>query len=280
MRASPHRRPRHPSRSSSTPVGSAASTGTRDRGRRRSSVSLTDRTSSPSGTSRCPRSPTPCSTSCQERTRNGLTAAPASVGSTPTTTATRSAGGRPPGPGDGARLVSAVRPTGGGRYAVAGLTRGRAAVRGRRVACSRLTRDSATNRVRSRYLAPQPARCEVLALSQPAEPPSCSAAYTLHATHDPRVTTQPARDAFLARFEREVDRTAPSPSRSGTGVPKQRRRRTSAGWPKSRLGARPSRRVTAIRRGPPGSGGGVLLEPARQPWMLRSAPASRARSNR
>jgi hypothetical protein len=31
------------------------------------------------------------------------------------------------------------------------------------------------------------------------------AAYTLHATQDARVTTQPARDAFLARFEREVD---------------------------------------------------------------------------
>jgi hypothetical protein len=31
------------------------------------------------------------------------------------------------------------------------------------------------------------------------------AAYTLHATHDPRVTTKRARDAFLARFEREVD---------------------------------------------------------------------------
>ena len=31
------------------------------------------------------------------------------------------------------------------------------------------------------------------------------AAYTLHATQDPRMTTQPARDAFLARFEREVD---------------------------------------------------------------------------
>jgi hypothetical protein len=31
------------------------------------------------------------------------------------------------------------------------------------------------------------------------------AAYTLHATHDARVTTQPAREAFLARFEREVD---------------------------------------------------------------------------
>lgn len=30
-------------------------------------------------------------------------------------------------------------------------------------------------------------------------------AYTLHATHDPRETTKPARAAFLARFEREVD---------------------------------------------------------------------------
>ena len=31
------------------------------------------------------------------------------------------------------------------------------------------------------------------------------AAYTLHATHDPRETTQAARIAFMARFEREVD---------------------------------------------------------------------------
>jgi hypothetical protein len=31
------------------------------------------------------------------------------------------------------------------------------------------------------------------------------AAYTLHATHDSRETTRPARDAFMARFEREVD---------------------------------------------------------------------------
>lgn len=30
-------------------------------------------------------------------------------------------------------------------------------------------------------------------------------AYTLHATHDPRQTTKSAREAFLARFEREVD---------------------------------------------------------------------------
>jgi hypothetical protein len=30
-------------------------------------------------------------------------------------------------------------------------------------------------------------------------------AYRLHATHDPRETTQKARETFLARFEREVD---------------------------------------------------------------------------
>ena len=31
------------------------------------------------------------------------------------------------------------------------------------------------------------------------------AAYSLHAQRDPRETTRPARDAFLARFERQVD---------------------------------------------------------------------------
>ncbi len=31
------------------------------------------------------------------------------------------------------------------------------------------------------------------------------AAYTLHATRDPKDTTQAARDAFLARFEHQVD---------------------------------------------------------------------------
>ena len=30
-------------------------------------------------------------------------------------------------------------------------------------------------------------------------------AFRLHATHDPRETTRPARAAFLARFEDEVD---------------------------------------------------------------------------
>ena len=31
------------------------------------------------------------------------------------------------------------------------------------------------------------------------------AAYTLHATHDLRSTTRAAREAFMARFERQVD---------------------------------------------------------------------------
>lgn len=31
------------------------------------------------------------------------------------------------------------------------------------------------------------------------------AAYALHASHDPRATTKQARDAFMARFERQVD---------------------------------------------------------------------------
>ncbi len=30
-------------------------------------------------------------------------------------------------------------------------------------------------------------------------------AYALHATHDPRETTKAARDAFMGRFERQVD---------------------------------------------------------------------------
>lgn len=37
------------------------------------------------------------------------------------------------------------------------------------------------------------------------------AAYTLHATHDSRELTRPARDAFMARFEREVDPDAVLP---------------------------------------------------------------------
>jgi hypothetical protein len=45
-------------------------------------------------------------------------------------------------------------------------------------------------------------------------------AYTLHATHDPRETTKPARAAFLARFEREVDP-------EGTLPEAERRRRAS-----------------------------------------------------
>lgn len=46
------------------------------------------------------------------------------------------------------------------------------------------------------------------------------AAYRLHATHEPRETTKPARDAFMARFEHEVDPDG--------RLPEQRRRRAEA----------------------------------------------------
>jgi hypothetical protein len=46
-------------------------------------------------------------------------------------------------------------------------------------------------------------------------------AYRLHATHDPRETTAPARSAFLARFEREVDP-------DGSLSPQERQRRALA----------------------------------------------------
>jgi hypothetical protein len=47
------------------------------------------------------------------------------------------------------------------------------------------------------------------------------AAYAMHARHDPRVTTRAARDAFLARFEREVDPHGELP-------PRERLRRAEA----------------------------------------------------
>jgi len=43
-------------------------------------------------------------------------------------------------------------------------------------------------------------------------------AYRLHASHDPKETTSPARRAFLARFEAEVDP-------DGTLAPEERARR-------------------------------------------------------
>ena len=46
-------------------------------------------------------------------------------------------------------------------------------------------------------------------------------AYRLHATHDPKETTKAAREAFMARFEQEVDP-------DGTLVPKERARRAEA----------------------------------------------------
>ena len=46
-------------------------------------------------------------------------------------------------------------------------------------------------------------------------------AYRLHATHSPKETTKAAREAFMARFEREVDP-------DGTLVPEERTRRAEA----------------------------------------------------
>ena len=46
-------------------------------------------------------------------------------------------------------------------------------------------------------------------------------AYRLHATNDPKETTKAAREAFMARFEREVDP-------DGTLSPEERARRAEA----------------------------------------------------
>ena len=46
-------------------------------------------------------------------------------------------------------------------------------------------------------------------------------AYRLHATHSPKETTKAAREAFMARFEREVDP-------DGTLSPEERARRAEA----------------------------------------------------
>ena len=46
-------------------------------------------------------------------------------------------------------------------------------------------------------------------------------AYRLHATHNPKETTKAAREAFMARFEREVDP-------DGTLAPEERSRRAEA----------------------------------------------------
>ena len=47
-------------------------------------------------------------------------------------------------------------------------------------------------------------------------------AYRLHATHSPKETTKAAREAFMARFEREVD------PENGTLAPEERTRRAEA----------------------------------------------------
>lgn len=57
----------------------------------------------------------------------------------------------------------------------------------------------------------QQRRCTLGSVDQPGLTPAQRSlrarmgAYALHATHDPRETTKAARDAFMARFERQVD---------------------------------------------------------------------------
>ena len=76
-------------------------------------------------------------------------------------------------------------------------------------------------------------------------------AYRLHATHDPKETTKAAREAFMARFEREVDpETERLSPKSAPGVLKPPVKPTSPNSPTNPLrpdGAAPQR----PRMGPP-----------------------------
>lgn len=66
------------------------------------------------------------------------------------------------------------------------------------------------------------------------------AALTMHARHDPRVTTENARRAFLDRFEREVD-----PERQ---LPEQERRRRAEALRKAHMTRLALRSAVARRR--------------------------------
>ncbi len=86
------------------------------------------------------------------------------------------------------------------------------------------------------------------------------AAYALHASHDPRETTKPAR-AFMARFERQVDPDGK--------LPKAERRRRADAAKKAYFNglALKSARATGGRRE---RGGGAPPEPARRRSPRRS----------
>lgn len=74
------------------------------------------------------------------------------------------------------------------------------------------------------------------------------AAYALHAKHDSRVTTKPARDAFMARFERQVD-----PDRILSEAERRRRAEAAKKAYFSALALKSSR-VRGDRRGRGGGG--------------------------
>lgn len=58
-----------------------------------------------------------------------------------------------------------------------------------------------------------------------------AAAYAMYAKNDSRETSRPGREAFLARFEREVDPESASISRSVPGAPWLPAAPTSRDWP-------------------------------------------------
>jgi hypothetical protein len=87
------------------------------------------------------------------------------------------------------------------------------------------------------------------------------AAYALHASRDPRETTKPARDAFMARFERQVDPDGKLPEA-------ERRRRVDAA--KKAYFNSLALKSARARGGRRERGGDALPAPARPPSPRRS----------
>jgi hypothetical protein len=94
-------------------------------------------------------------------------------------------------------------------------------------------------------------------------------AFALHARHDPRETTKPARAAFLARFEAEVD-----PERR---LPEEERRRRAHAAMRAHMARLARKRVMrAIRRRPRTPAPGPASDPgALQAGREAGGPRSR-----
>ena len=101
-------------------------------------------------------------------------------------------------------------------------------------------------------------------------------AFRLHATHDPRETTRAARDAFMRRFEHEVDPASALPEESVRAALAQPAARTSRTSPISlrRYGPRRARSAPT-KRGPPTSVEAATAVPLMAKAMI-VPPADRA----